>query len=443
MKSVPSAKRLTFFYFSIVAVALVTIHATVFELTTEDIEHLYAENRLKANETFALRVLADADLTGLDKVELPTEELSDVNTPPVIYLNWQHLPAAFPDPDTMKLNVPREVKFEAGQGDNAYFMKLIELPAGGKTYRALLVIDNTLYEFSEEQLPGAHAKQLAISLTLLVISLFVVMKIADRLTRPISRFANTLADRSPDDLEPVAVPEGTATRELLKMVETFNDYQARIRDLLERERAFNRYTSHELRTPLMVMKGAITLLGESKDEAFIEKQRQRLEKATGEISEFIETLLSLTKAVEGAELIPRILSEDEVQNVVANHQYLLNNKPVEWWVKVEGCPVVCMPEAAFHILLGNVVKNAFACVEQGTVSVVVNEAGIRVCDTGPGLYGKSAASEGFGLGLLLVRDICHRYGWSFELKDNGSSDTTGALASGCTAIIGFTSSGLG
>nr|WP_272873578.1 HAMP domain-containing sensor histidine kinase [Aliamphritea spongicola] len=216
------------------------------------------------------------------------------------------------------------------------------------------------------------------------------------------------------------------------MVETFNDYQARIRDLLERERAFNRYTSHELRTPLMVMKGAITLLGESKDEAFIEKQRQRLEKATGEIGEFIETLLTLTKAVEGAELIPRALSEEELTNIVANHQHLLNNKAVEWWVKVEGDPVIRMPEAAFHILLGNVIKNAFACVERGVVSVVVNSEGIQVCDTGPGLYGKSSASEGFGLGLLLVRDICHRYGWSFELKDNSASGS-----SGCTAVIGF------
>ena len=171
------------------------------------------------------------------------------------------------------------------------------------------MIDNTLYEFSEGELIGVHAKQLAVSLLLLVISLFVVMKIADRLTRPISRFANTLSEKSPDDLEPVEVPPGTETRELLKMVETFNDYQTRIRDLLERERAFNRYTSHELRTPLMVMQGAITLLGESKDEAFLNKQRRRLEKATGEINEFIDTLLSLTKTVEGAELTPRTLSE--------------------------------------------------------------------------------------------------------------------------------------
>lgn len=432
MKSVPSAKRLTFFYFSIVAIALVTIHASVFEFTTEDIEHLYGNNRLMANEAFALREFADKDLTGLDKIELPTEELSDVNTPPVIYLNWQVLPEGFPDPTEMTLNEQRELKFSPALGERAYFLKLIELPAGGERYQALLVIDNTLYEFSEGQLLGAHAKQLAVSLLLLIISLFVVMKIADRLTRPISRFANTLSERSPDDLEPVEVPPGTATRELLKMVETFNDYQTRIRDLLERERAFNRYTSHELRTPLMVMKGAITLLGESKDEAFINKQRLRLEKATGEISEFIETLLSLTKAVEGAELTPRTLSEAELQNIVSNHQHLLNNKPVKWWVQVEGKPVIRMPEAAFHILLGNVVKNAFACVEQGVVNVVVDSKGIQVCDTGPGLYGKSAASEGFGLGLLLVRDICHRYGWSFELTDNSTYGS-----SGCTAVIGF------
>jgi len=41
-----SARRMTFTYFSIVAFAIIAIHVAMFDIILDDIESLYAKNRL-------------------------------------------------------------------------------------------------------------------------------------------------------------------------------------------------------------------------------------------------------------------------------------------------------------------------------------------------------------------------------------------------------------
>lgn len=66
-------------------------------------------------------------------------------------------------------------------------------------------------------------------------------------------------------MTPLVLPPAGQTQETVYLTESLNAYQQQIEQLVERERAFNRFASHELRTPLMVMKGALTLLGQSQD----------------------------------------------------------------------------------------------------------------------------------------------------------------------------------
>ena len=82
-----------------------------------------------------------------------------------------------------------------------------------------------------------------------------------------------------------------------------------------------------------------------------------------------------------------------------------------------------IPEYAFHILLGNVIKNAFAYTQIGSVNVKVYCDKIEVLDTGKGVSIDTPKVEGYGLGLLLVRDICHRYGWYFDLINRDKHGT--------------------
>lgn len=423
MKKTPSAKQLTFLYFSIVAFALIAIHVSVYWQTTEGLERLYGENRLNQVKAHIADHMSHADLSGRGAVRIEDPGLGRSYGSTEIVFDFRLLPDWFPNPDDMEWDAGLEVLSKSS--DEAYFIMKTQLETATGMQDAMLVMDFSLYELTEAQLFASHAEQIAISLVLLVISLIVVIKISDRLTHPISSFARILATKPTEDLSPVPLPPGTQTRELVDMVESFNRYLARLETLVERERSFSRYASHEMRSPLTVMKGALTLIEESDDPKFQAKQRKRLDDSIREMSELIETLLSLTRVDSNEEIVTRELKEEEIQDIAVEHEYLLTGKPISWRVDVSGGPEIRMPMETLRILLGNLVKNAFNYAEQGEVLIEALPGEIRVSDSGATHTDRQHLEEGYGLGLLLVRDICHRYGWRtwHEGNDNGGWTT--------------------
>lgn len=427
---VKSAKQLTFTYFAIVAFAIITSHFTLFGLILSDIEHLTAHNRLLHDKN-----LAEQKLQNIPKPEQKNVQVSPFST---VYFNLSDVPDDVEFPENPELDVSYEHRpeeqFEYDRDvDLEYFLMRSQVQINGQTREIYLVLYDPIYEQSEEEAFDRQSKQLLLSLTLLGVSLWVVLRIAKHLTSPLSQLTKTLQQRSPHDLSSIPVPEGATTREVLQLVEQLNQYRDQIHQLLERERAFNRYASHELRTPLMVIKGAVSLLGQSNDAKFIEKQRQRLHQASTEMNDFVSTLLSLTREEDISNLSDRTLTPQEIEDCVDSHQHLLAGKEIECQIEMTQNIQIKMPETSLKILLGNLIKNAFACTEQGQIKVIVKAHQIQVVDTGVGLGSKPRGVEGFGLGLLISHDICRKYGWQLELNNNDSG--------GCTACIALQTDG--
>lgn len=414
-KNVKSAKQLTFTYFSIVAFAIITIHFTLLEATLEDFEQLNANNRLHHAKEIAKEAFNDNDVL-------------NISIPPFshAYIGKEQLPSHLILPDTLPEDKAVELK-KSQSDDTEYFIMKSEMDIQNKQQIVYFLYFDDIYETSEEQIFWSQAKQLFISFILILISLFVVLRISSRLTNPLSQLADELENRSPTDLSPIKTPDGIVSKELLQLVSSFNLYAERIHQLVDRERSFNRYASHELRTPLMVIKGAISLLGQSNDPTFIEKQRGRLLHASNEMNDFVTTLLSLTRNENIANLSPRTLTRDEMHSIMSEHNHLLEGKPVSWSVVMAGNTVVKAPETTLKILLGNLVKNAFACTDEGRVVLEISPDAIKVIDSGIGLGSKPRGVEGFGLGLLISSDICRKYGWQLNHSNND--------AGGCTAEI--------
>ncbi len=412
MKHTRSAKFHTILYFSIVAFALITIHVSVYWHTTEGFEHLYGQNRLDQIKEHSEQMLANVDVTGQPSIHFQLQGHSELDKGTEIVFDFSLLPDWFPNLDD--LNWDEGVEVLSKSGDEAYFLMKTKFHTATGLRDAVLLMDFRLYELSEDQLFASHAEQVAISIVILVVSLLVVIKISDRLTRPISSFARTLAGKTTEDLDPVPLPKGTVTRELTEMVEMFNRYLERISALVKRERSFSRYASHEIRTPLTVMKGALTLMEVSDDPEFQSLQRERLNDAVREMGELIETLLSLSREARDDETIPRHLTEPELAEIARDYEHLLTGKNLGWKIDVKGDPEVRMPKGTFRVLLGNLVKNAFTYTEKGEVLIEAFPGGINVVCDGTMPEEHEHIREGFGLGLLLVRDICHRFGWYTE-----------------------------
>ena len=427
MSMAVSSRRMTFTYFSIVAFAIIVAHFAIFELTLDDIESSYAENRL------VFEYERNQERIG----QLETGELAI--TPAVkAFVGREHLPAYIRLPEQL---IPGQTYtgeddawslsdlFEEDH-DLQYFMLYQQNEATGR--ETFLVSLDTLYERSEDQVFLSQYKQAGLSLLLLIISLLMVLRISNHLARPLSRLADQVRRRDGQDFSPVSLPDVAVTTEVQQLVSSFNHYQAQIKALLDRERSFNRYASHELRSPLMVIMGACSLLKQAPTNGFVDKQRKRIEDSCSEINDIVSTLLSLTRDEQDAsQSLARDIDREELAGICRDHAALLQGRDVSWSVEVAPGTRLAVPETTLKILLGNLVKNAFAYTEQGSVSVELDRSGMRVRDTGRGLSADPRDIEGYGLGLVIVKDICRKYQWSFSLTEKESG--------GCVAEVVFRS----
>ncbi|WP_028025099.1 sensor histidine kinase [Enterovibrio calviensis] len=422
MSKIKSAKQLTFTYFSIVAFAIITIHFSVLESTVENLEHFTAQHRLE--------LLANS----LKNIDIQSDEvvLDNFST---AYIGYDALPDSLEISRQLTPNSVVEI-YKAGRVDQEtdYFVMKTAVMVNGQMLDAFIVNNDPIFELSEEQALNSQTNQLLLSFGLLILSLLVVLQIASRLTKPYASLANQLSAKTKGDLSPLTLPVAGKTVELVTLTESINTYQSQIADMLERERAFNRFASHELRTPLMVLRGSLSLLEHSNDPQFVDKQRVRMTTAVEAMQDYVETLLSLTREKEET-VTPWKLDNTEIETLLSHFQLLVEEKNIEVSVNIEHAPCLRVSHKAVGILIGNLIKNAFAYTEQGHISIHVSSNAVVIEDTGVGLENDSKANQGYGLGLVIAQDIARKYGWQIDLNTNE--------AGGCTAsVTGLDNEGL-
>ena len=82
MKPIKTAKQLTFTYFSIVAFAIIAFHFSMFTSMIENIEMIYAENRMLKDRNTAVSLL-----NGTEQTHVSVPPFSEV------YVGKENLPA--------------------------------------------------------------------------------------------------------------------------------------------------------------------------------------------------------------------------------------------------------------------------------------------------------------------------------------------------------------
>lgn len=422
-------KRVAFLYFSMVALAMLLLHLSVYQYTSYSLESRFADNHgertIAAGQAALDRGQRPRD--GVLWLGSPVEGLGD---PPRVYF----ADATWPLQRTPWEEVPYDEALDDhadfNDQDSSQILMAGDFVFDGATRRGVVLIDNSVYELSEEQVEDEHVRLMLWSLLLLLSALAAIRALAARLSKPLRELVAEISGRGPDKLEPL--PDDRSSLELHQLVQSLNDYQARIAALIARERAFSHYLSHELRTPLMVVQGATSLLAASQEPELVLRQQRRLQRACEEMREFTETLLGLSKSAREVAVEPWRPTREQVEQIAAGHAHLIEGRPVRWQLTRCEPPALRMPQGAFGILLGNLLKNAFAATREGEVCIAIDADSLRVTDSGRGLEQRDDGdAQGFGLGLLLVRDICHRQGWQFSLRERDGDDR------GCVARVSF------
>lgn len=246
--------------------------------------------------------------------------------------------------------------------------------------------------------------------------------LAGRVVAPVAELARRVSMASPEN-ETIEVDHGFPDNEIGKLAKVFAGYLRRMRAFIDRERAFTADVSHEIRTPLAIVQGVVELMED--DTHLCDKQKERIVRigrATREMADMTSALLLMARE-EGADgaVGQSCDVSSVVSDIVETHRHLVSTKTTVELV-CRSHPRIAAERTLFAIVVANLIRNAFTYTESGTVSILVDEGGLEIVDTGSGISGeeigkvferhfKGAGSTGAGIGLSLVKRICDKYGW--------------------------------
>ena len=263
---------------------------------------------------------------------------------------------------------------------------------------------------------------------------------------PLSLVAQTLSERDPTSLRPIAVDK--LPIEVQPLVESLNALLQRLDESFDMQRRFAADAAHELRTPLTALTLQIQLAerAQSVDERVIafERMEQGIKRAT----RLVHQLLTMARLDPEAAQKPAVPTDlgclansvvDELRPLAAQKSIVLN-------VDAQAPAWILGQEDALRILLTNLIDNAIRyTAPSGRVDVSVQPGDVTVQlivqDTGPGIpaderervfdrfyRGRDAAAGGSGLGLAIVRQIATLHAGSVTLSAANPGSGTQALA---------------
>lgn len=317
---------------------------------------------------------------------------------------------------------------EVGEEPDSRMVYVGEYSDEGETYPIILLSEVDRVELSHNELVYATTFVLTL-LSVLIFSFGALLyRLSKRLIEPFNLLSEQLESNKLNLNEEFGVSDDAAV-EFRQLTDQLNQHRREINSLLKREQAFARYSSHELRTPLTVARGANKLLLRSETTEFQSRQVERIDEAIVQMSEMVDALLGLVRYERNSDDAPlRLFSQQELEIIIAKNSLQADEKEVEITLQVQSEPTIQATSALMNMLVGNLLRNAIAATNSGTVTITLSQDSLVIEDQGEGLQ-EQYHPNGHGLGLLIVDDLCQRFDWDFELFNR--------TCGGCTAKISF------
>ncbi len=329
---------------------------------------------------------------------------------------------------------PRGRAFDARIGGQAVRVVTVDVDDGTGHMATVSMAETTLKrERAEQDLRGILWPVAALVLTAFAAILWVVR----RTLQPLAAIATRWNQRTQASLQPLAADD--LPRELLPFAQALNALLARIRAMLERERAFAANAAHQLRTPLAGLQLGLARAAEAPDLASARQVLRELSDATQRHARLVQQMLVLSR------LDPEMRGDRDfqptdlvalAQGVGAAYADAAIAKGIRLELVAPPQPVqaTVQPELLAEAL-GNLLDNALRYTPAGgrvRVEFELQPPAISVADSGIGtppaeraaiferfVRGKGAPGEGSGLGLAIVRDIATLHGATVT-RDDGA-----------------------
>ncbi len=412
--SLSSARTLTSqlaIFFTSVALVMGLASYIIFYAALHWSEDKVGERRIEIDKNEAIQRFMNGE-KGEISIDVLTRAYDDINLIPASYHRY--------------LENREEFVGEVGADSESRMLYLGHYMKDGVKKPVILLSDINQIEFGPHETIFASVIVITSIAGLLIIFGTLLSRLSRHLIAPLNHLTRQLTEQSGNSAHIFDIPTGGA-QEFQILANQLNADRRKIHRLVKREQAFARYASHELRTPLTIVKGANKLLERDGSTEFQKRQILRISEATSQMSTMVDALLGLVRYERSQDdAVIREVSQTEFQTIIDNNSSQANEKNLEIELLFHSSPHLKAAPAVLNMVVGNLIRNAIAASEQGKVELHVSTESITVKDNGPGLN-NSPNNNGHGLGLLIVEDLCHRYGWEFSIKNRKSI--------GCIATI--------
>ena len=209
-----------------------------------------------------------------------------------------------------------------------------EISTNGKSYRAAIRKEDDFWVFLTYDVTADRNITRQLSWALLgVVLVFSALSYglgrwsSGRVMSPVRELARRVSAMG-TEAEPQALSAHFADDEVGQLAEALDDYASRLRELVERDKAFNADVSHELRTPLAVITGATELLLSMPNLPPKAHERLlRIARAARQSADITTALLHLVRAERGTTEDSRARNVgDIVEEVAELHRPLIRAK---------------------------------------------------------------------------------------------------------------------
>ncbi|MCF3932060.1 ATP-binding protein [Acuticoccus sp. M5D2P5] len=227
------------------------------------------------------------------------------------------------------------------------------------------------------------------------------------------------------DVEPIDV--GDAPAEVRELAGALNATLQRLRDAMERERAFILDASHSLRTPLAALKARLEVDQDAVDVASLRREIDTLVRLCAQMLSSAQAERLLVEASQ------RIDAETVIIDVITRLEPLAHKAGVEFAYECQSPPTAIAAHSdAIAVALVNLVENAVQHAPRGSEVVIRLEADpvrISVIDRGKGVppdrlpaiadrfVRAGAHGDGAGLGLYIAARIMAAHGGRLAISN--------------------------
>lgn len=269
-----------------------------------------------------------------------------------------------------------------------------------------------------------------------VIAFVVGYLLAGVLVKQVTDLADRVSQLATDGAQAGLLAQPEMDEEVAQLAHALDDYQIRIKRMLQREQEFTANVSHELRTPITTILTSCELLVATPDiPARAHYRIKMIEAAATRMGEQLQALLFLARE-QGLGITEPVAVAECVFDAVEPICSEIYRKKLKFEVNIAPSMTIIVNRQALHTALMNLLRNAVQYTESGFIRVEFNDRRLSISDSGIGIepaylpllyerfFRGSEQGEGLGIGLAIVKRICNYYNWDIEVDSTPGKGTT-------------------